>query len=269
MKTIRFFIILGLAITALSTVTPLGSWFAGALGYARREISARVPASAQSERIAALIQTEQTRLDSAAGDLANMKASATAMTASREDLRGEISRLEARLTELEPVVRTAATTCIVRGRSYTRDQVEAEASYALGRLESARQQAADLDQLVASISVQVKQLERAITEGDTRLATLEHQRLALEWRVTASEAVSRTADLANSVATGSSGELTQAMRDFERRAVTEQAKADRRMARADGSPGVIDWDGGEALADRIRNAVPANEVIVKDTTERE
>lgn len=269
MKTLRLVIILGLALTALSAVTPLRSWFAGALGYARREASARLPASVQSERIASLISEEQMRLDTAAGDLANMKASATAMAASREDLRGETARLEARLTELEPLVRTGAMTCVVHGRSYTRDQVEAEASFALGRLESARQQAADLDELLASISVQVKQLERAIADGDTRLATLEHQRLALEWRTTASEACSRIAELTGSITAGPSGELTQAMHDFERRAVAEQAKADRRMARADGSPGVIDWDGGEALADRIRDAVPAGEVIVKDTTERE
>lgn len=269
MKVFKSIIIVGLALAALSAATPVGSWFAGALGQARREISSRVPAAVQSERIASLINDEQARLDAAAGDLANMKASATAMAASRADLRGEIARLEARLTELEPQIRAGAETCMVRGKPYTRAQIEAEAEFALGRLTTARRQAADLDKLVSAVGAQVQQLERAVADGDTRLATLGHQRLALEWRVTASEACSRIANLTRSIITGPSGELTQAMEDFERRAVSEQAIADRRLARADGSPGVIDWETGEALAERIRDAVPDSEVIAKDTGERD
>lgn len=269
MKYLRSILIVAAILTAIGAVTPLGSWFMGALGYARRELSGRVPPAVQSERIASLISDEQMKLDAASGDLANMKAAAAAMSASRDDLRGEIGRLEARLTELEPIVRAGAAIGVVRGRSYTREQVETEASFALGKLGSAREQAASLDQLVASLSAQVKQLERAIADGDGRLATLEHQRLSLEWRATASETSSRIADLSSTLATGPSGELTQAMRDFERRAIGEQAKAERRVARADGSPGVIEWDVGESLADRILHAVPAAKVVAGDTDDRE
>jgi hypothetical protein len=167
------------------------------------------------------------------------------------------------------LVRTGAASYSIRGRSYSRNQIEAEAETSLQRLNFARQEAAALDDLVDGMNTQIAQLESAIGEGDARVAALEHMRIALEWQIAASETCSRIAGLADSVVVGGTDDIAGKMDRFEQRAISAQAQAQRRMDRLSGETGVIDWDTGETLAERIRAAVPHGEEIAKHSAASE